>query len=158
MLHLNGVSGRGQGKLEAMLSERAIPIIGIVMGSSLVAVAIAGEVTDCQTRVQREGPGDLTHWSWRTIDGKQCWYRGGRWKPKHELRWAETTPSAAPGTDGHTELAGLDAEPGQPQIGLDAGPTEPASIDNAPEEWRAQFADLLLAKGLALIGEASPLD
>jgi hypothetical protein len=154
MFHLDGASGRGQGKLEAMLSERAIPMIGIFMGSSLVvAVAIAGEMTDCQTRVQREGPGDLTHWSWRTIDGKQCWYRGGNWKPKHELRWAETTPSAAPGTvgqpdtDGHTELAGLDA-----------GPTEPTSIDNAPEEWRAQFADLLLAKGLALIGEASPLD
>jgi hypothetical protein len=42
-------------------------ITGIILGSSLVAVAIAGEVTDCQTRVQRDGPGDLTYWSWRTI-------------------------------------------------------------------------------------------
>jgi hypothetical protein len=151
-----------------MLTEHAIPIFGILMGSSLVAVAIAGDVTECQTRVQREGPGDLTYWSWRTIDGKQCWYRGDRWKPKHELRWTEATPSAAPGaqpeTDGDTGLAGLDAEPGRLQtespaelIGLDAGQTEPTSIGNASEEWRAQFADLLLAKGRALIEAGSPL-
>jgi hypothetical protein len=153
-----------------MVTERAIPIIAIVIGSSLVAVAIAGEVTVCQTKVQREGPSDLTHWAWRTIDGKQCWYRGDRWKPTHELRWEETTTSAPPGkvdqpqTDGHTEVAGLDSEPGMPQadspaklIGLDAGPTEPTSIDNAPEEWRAQFSDRLLAIGWALIEAASPL-
>jgi hypothetical protein len=160
------------GRLEAMLIERAISIIGIIVGSSLVTVAIAGEVTDCQARVNREGPDDLTHWSWRSIDGQQCWYRGDRWKPKHELRWAEALPSAAPGavdqpaTDNHTD--GLDTEPGRPQPeidkhtdGLDAEPgghqperpTELTgldaagltSIDDAPEEWRAKFADQLLA-------------
>jgi hypothetical protein len=67
-----------------MQAKRAVSVIGIILGSSLVAVA--GEVTDCQPRVQREGPGDLTYWSWRTIDGKKCWYRGDRLKPKHELR------------------------------------------------------------------------
>jgi hypothetical protein len=139
------------GRLEAMLTERAISIIGIILGSSLVAVAIAGEVTDCQTSVTREA-GDLAHWSWRTIDGKQCWYRGARWKPKHELRWAEMTPSATPSagqpeTDNRTD--GLGAESGRlqpdrpPELSdLDAGPTAPTSTDNAPEEWRAQFADL----------------
>ena len=100
----------------------------------LVAVAIAGEVTDCQTSVTREA-GDLAHWSWRTIDGKQCWYRGARWKPKHELRWAEMTPSAAPSAVGQPETDNR-------TDGLDAGPTAPTSIDNAPEEWRTQFADL----------------
>jgi hypothetical protein len=153
-----------------MLTERAIPIIAIVMGSSLVPVAIAGEVTVCQTKVQREGPSDLTHWAWRTIDGKQCWYRGVRWKPTHELRWEESITSAPPGdvdqpqTDGHIEVAGLESERGRPQadspaklIGLDAGPTEPMSIDNAPEEWRAQFSDRLLAIGRALIEPASAL-
>ena len=47
----------------------------------------------------------------------------------------------------HTELAGPDAEP-CPQrdicaelIGLDAGPTKLTTIDNAPEEWRAQFTN-----------------
>jgi len=64
--------------------------------------------------VQRDGPGDLTYWSWRTIEGKQCWYRGERWKPRHELRWPETIQAAAPSavsqaeTDGRTELAGVD--------------------------------------------------
>ena len=153
-----------------MLTERAVSFIGIILGSSLVAVA--GELTDCQTRVQREGPKDLTYWSWRTIDGRQCWYRGDRWKPKEELRWADTVPPAASGTVGESELTGLYAGPGRPQsegvielTGLDDGPTEPTSIDNAPEEsksidnppeaftsidnapeeWRARFADLLLA-------------
>lgn len=154
-----------------MLTGRAIPIIGIVIGGGLAAVAIAGEMTICQTNVQREGPGDLTYWAWRTIDGKQCWYRGNRWKPKHELRWEEATTSVAPPgevdqpqANGHTEVDGLDAERGwvQPDtraklIGLDAGLAEPASIDNAPEEWRAQFSDRLLARGRALIEAASPL-
>jgi len=139
-----------------MLTERATLVIGIILGTSLIAIAFAGEVADCQTGVQREGPGDVTYWSWRTIEGRQCWYRGDRWKPKHELRWPETMPaSPAVGqaeTDGRTELAGVDAAPNPPQTdgpteltGLDAGPTGPTSIDNAPEEWRAKFADLLLA-------------
>jgi hypothetical protein len=153
-----------------MHTKRSMSIIGIILGSSLVA--LAGEVTGCQTRVQREGPKDLTYWSWRTIDGRQCWYRGDRWKPKEELRWADTVPPAASGMVGESELTGLYAGPGRPQservidlTGLDDGPTEPTSIDNAPEEsksidnppeaftsidnapeeWRARFADLLLA-------------
>jgi hypothetical protein len=150
-----------------MQAKRAVSVIGIILGSSLVAVAVAGELTQCQTRVQREGLNDLTYWSWRTIDGKQCWYRGDRWKPKEELRWADTVPSAASSTTvGEPELTGLYAGPGRPQpervielTGLDDEPTGPTSIDdapdnrpkeftsidNAPEEWRNRFADLLLA-------------
>jgi len=55
---------------------------------------MAGEVTGCQTSITRKA-GDLAHWSWRTIEGKQCWYRGARWKPKHELRWTDAMPSVA---------------------------------------------------------------
>ena len=117
-----------------MLTERATSIISIILGSSLVAVAIAGEVTDCQTRVTRE-PGDLGHWSWRTIDGKQCWYRGARWKPKDELRWTEMTPSAAPSAAGSPETDDR-------TNGLDVGPTPPPSTESTSEERHAQFADL----------------
>jgi len=119
-----------------MLTQRAISVA--VLGSSLVAVAMAGEVTDCQTSVTRNA-GDLAHWSWRTIDGKQCWYRGARWKPKHELRWTDATPSMAgrPETDNPTD--GLSAESGRPPdgpvTGLDPGPIAPRSIDNAREEF-----------------------
>ena len=42
-----------------MHTKRSMSIIGIILSSSLVA--LAGEVTDCQTRVQREGPKDLTY-------------------------------------------------------------------------------------------------
>ena len=125
-----------------MQTKRAMSIIGIILGSSLVA--LAGEVTNCQTRVQREGPKDLTYWSWRTIDGRQCWYRGDRWKPKEELRWADTVLPAASATVGESELNGLYAQLGRPQservielTGLDDGPTEPTFIDNAPEESKS---------------------
>jgi hypothetical protein len=133
-----------------MLTERAISVIGIILGSSLVAVAIAGEVTDCQTDVTRTA-GDLAHWSWRTIDGKQCWYRGARWKPKHELRWAEMTTFATPNVAGQPEIDnradGLGAESGRPQsdgplTGLDPGPAAPRSVDNAPEEWGFSLGSL----------------
>ncbi len=42
-----------------MQTERAISIIGIILGSSLVAIAVAGELTD----LERAGPNDLTYWS-----------------------------------------------------------------------------------------------
>jgi len=93
-----------------MLTERAISVTGIILGSSLVAVAIAGEVTDCQTSVTRKDC-DLAHWSWRTIDGRQCWYRGARWKPKHELRWTDATPSVAGQPEMDNSADGLGAAP-----------------------------------------------
>ena len=92
-----------------MLTARAISVTGIILGSSLVAVAIAGEVTDCQTSVTRKD-GDLAHWSWRTIDGKQCWYRGARWKAKHELRWTDATPSVAGQPEIDNRVDGLVAD------------------------------------------------
>ena len=93
-------------------------------------------MTVCQTRVQRDGPGEL-------IIG-----------PGVQLTVS---------SDGHAELAGLTLNPAAPNanscaelIGLDAGPTKLTTIENAPEEWRAQFTNLLLAKGRALIRAASP--
>jgi hypothetical protein len=128
-----------------MLTERAISVIGIILGSSLVAVAIAGEATDCQTSVTRTA-GDLAHWSWRTIDGKQCWYRGARWKPKHELRWTDAPPSVAGQPEIDDRADGRGAESGRPAdgplTGLDPGPTGPTSIDNAPEEWGFSLGSL----------------
>ena len=117
-----------------MLTQRAISVTGIILGSSLVAVAMADEVTGCQASVTRKA-GDLAHWSWRTIDGKQCWYRGARWKPKHELRWTDATPSVAGRPEIDNPADSLGAESGGPAdgpvTGLDPGPTAPSSIDNA---------------------------
>jgi hypothetical protein len=120
-------------------------VIGIILGSSLVAVAVASEVTDCQTSVTRKA-GDVAHWSWRTTDGKQCWYRGARWKPKHELRWTDATPSVAGQPEIDDRADSLGAETGRPAdgplTGLDPGPTAPTSIDSAPEEWGFSLGSL----------------
>lgn len=33
-------------------------------------------------------------WSYRTIDGKKCWYQGPRMMPKDKLFWEMPVPSA----------------------------------------------------------------
>src|SRR5215831_1173211 len=138
-----------------MLPERAISVAGIILGSSLVAVAIAGEVTNCQTSVTRKG-GDLAHWSWRTIDGKQCWYRGARWKAKHELRWTDATPSVAgqPEIDSRADGLAESSRPADgPLTGLDPGPTAPSSIDDSPEEWGFSLGSLGGIESKPAVGE-----
>jgi hypothetical protein len=139
-----------------MLTARAISVTGIILGSNLVAVAIAGEVTDCQTSVTRKD-GDLAHWSWRTIDGKQCWYRGARWKAKHELRWTDATPSVAGQPEIDNRVDGLGAESGRradgPLTDLDPGPTALRSIDNAPEERGFSLGSLEGIESIPAVGE-----
>lgn len=49
-------------------------------------------VTICQTYKR-----DNAYWSWREIDGRKCWYRGARNKPKSELRWS--APASYPGEE-----------------------------------------------------------
>jgi hypothetical protein len=42
---------------------------------------------------QPEAPvGRTGHWSWRSIDGKRCWYPGRPGMAKTNLRWAQSSP------------------------------------------------------------------
>ena len=79
-------------------------------------------MTVCQTRVQRER-------------------RSG----------VSVLPHLTVSSDGHTELAGStlrlpptrQLKAAYPEWSCDAGPTKVTTIDNAPEEWRVQFTNLL---------------
>lgn len=47
-------------------------------------VAAAEERTMCQAEPLLS---PSTWWSWRNIDGRQCWYEGKPRKPREELYW-----------------------------------------------------------------------
>jgi len=101
--------------------------------------------------------GDLAHWSWRTIDGKQCWYRGARWKAKHELRWSDATPSVAGQPEIDNRVDGLGVESGRradgPLTDHDPGPTALRSIENTPGEWGFSLGSLEGIESIPAVGE-----
>lgn len=37
----------------------------------------------------KASPNDRSYWSWRSIDGKKCWYRGSKIVPKSQLHWSD---------------------------------------------------------------------
>jgi hypothetical protein len=44
----------------------------------------SAQAIDCQTSVQ----GSDSHWAWRLIDGRQCWYKGASGMDKSLLHWS----------------------------------------------------------------------
>ena len=49
-----------------------------------VAAVPAGEKIQCRTAPDKSGTG---RWSWRTVEGKQCWFTGARDTPREQLQW-----------------------------------------------------------------------
>jgi hypothetical protein len=50
----------------------------------MILAALPAFAIDCHVAPPGERSGK---WSWRQIDGRQCWYQGERGMPKSELRW-----------------------------------------------------------------------
>jgi hypothetical protein len=48
-----------------------------------VALVIPAHAIECQLSKGARG----YHWAWREIDGRRCWYEGGRGMAKSELHW-----------------------------------------------------------------------
>jgi hypothetical protein len=63
--------------------------IGIERMKITIALAMLLSIGAAQAQTAcRERPGVRDrHWSWRTIDGRTCWYAGQPGKPKHQLAW-----------------------------------------------------------------------
>ena len=53
----------------------------------------SAQAIECQTGMQ----GGDSHWSWRLIDGRQCWYKGESGMDKSLLHW----PAAKDSPDKH---------------------------------------------------------
>src|SRR5262245_27242326 len=57
--------------------------------SILVIIAVIGwasmaHAIECQSKPDSKG-----RWSWRSVDGKKCWYKGSAVISKSKLRWPE---------------------------------------------------------------------
>lgn len=67
-------------------SVRQFTRLTVISATFLFTLAVAGSETGTITCRADKGGGK--GWSWRTIDGKQCWYRGPAGVEKDRLRWA----------------------------------------------------------------------
>jgi hypothetical protein len=65
--------------------RRNLIVFCVLCGSINCAYAV-----ECQTSMQR---GD-SHWTWRLIDGRRCWYKGERGMEKSLLHWPAAHMSA----------------------------------------------------------------
>lgn len=64
--------------------ELIIVTVCVLMWSATGAAARGDSKQVCQTKAD-----PTTHSAWRTVDGKRCWYRGERGKPREDLTWGE---------------------------------------------------------------------
>jgi hypothetical protein len=92
-------------------------------------VTSAAAAIDCAA----EAPSGKGHWSWRTIDGKKCWYQGRPGISKDKLRW----PAA---TVGQNDRRAVDRAPraAEPEM-LDAA--QALAQDTAQPQQELTFMD-----------------
>ena len=55
----------------------------------LFASVSGAQAIECQTNAQ----GSDSHWAWRLIDGRKCWYKGESGMDKSLLHWPATDDS-----------------------------------------------------------------
>src|SRR5262249_43675036 len=70
-------------------------VLVLLIMSAYAAFAADMTPVDNITICHSSKPPDREWWAWREIDGRRCWYRGSRNKPKSELRWSRA-PSSSP--------------------------------------------------------------
>jgi hypothetical protein len=73
------------------------------------------------------------YWSWRLIDGRQCWYEGKPQLSKSLLEW-RARASAQPNSDRDPTSAPAEQKPGNP---LDSQARAPDDSDTFETRWRA---------------------
>jgi hypothetical protein len=96
---------------------------------SVVLVRSAGAAVECKA----EAPSGRTEWwSWRLVDGKQCWYQGRPGKDKTEFYWQRVAPKpdrvekVTPATDSNRELRAKQITPNR-------------ELPPFAERWRQMF-------------------
>jgi hypothetical protein len=106
----------------------------VTKASSFIAVALllissGASATECQSSAGHDGK----WWSYRIVDGRNCWYQGSPGRSKDLLRWARQSPPPAvvrpvPGDSPHPALP---VPPQQPTKIVDTTP-KPASTVPIP--------------------------
>lgn len=69
-------------------------ILGATFLVSTFVASMTGAqaATECQAEIVK---GRTSHWTYRLIDGRKCWYEGKTQLPKSDLYWADKSAPAA---------------------------------------------------------------
>jgi hypothetical protein len=132
------ISGRTALKLKrldgARCADQAASDARVTKARSSIVVALllissGASATECQSSPGRDGK----WWSYRIVDGRNCWYLGSPGRSKDLLRWARQSPPPAvvrpvPGDSPHPALP---VPPQQPTKIVDTTP-KPASTVPIP--------------------------
>lgn len=88
--------GAGAGAAPDMAMHPPTKLV-VLLAGALVASTANATTIECQAQKGTGYP-----WAWRTVDGKQCWYKGAPGMDKSRLHWAGAAaavtakPSAKP--------------------------------------------------------------
>ena len=64
--------------------------------AAVIVLTSLGTAVNSAVECKAELPAAPTgHWSWRTVDGKRCWYQGPPGMDKANLQWPRPTRSPA---------------------------------------------------------------
>jgi hypothetical protein len=100
-----------------------------IVTSSAIGIPTAQARQECVDAMPSNPHG---HWSWRMIDGRQCWYQGKPMLPRSLLEW-RAQGSAQPNSE--TELTSV--VPEKPRDPLDSQAWAPDDSDTFETRWRA---------------------
>jgi hypothetical protein len=69
-----------------------------VIAATIVVASLttAAQAIECKDKMP---PGGAGHWSWRNVDGRQCWYQGPKGMDKAKLTWRRAAPPAPAAVD-----------------------------------------------------------
>lgn len=120
------------------------------LGATLLAANVlasttgAQAATECQAEIVK---GRTSHWTYRLIDGRKCWYEGKTQLPKSELYWADRK---APETETAPQAREIPAAPENPRAtNAQASPPQ-AEESNDPEDgsccWPPRTGDSFEAR------------
>jgi hypothetical protein len=111
----------------------------IVVLIGLLLLGSAADAIDCQS----SRPANKSHWAWRLIDNKKCWYAGEPGMEKSKLRWP----------------VHLDRSPDLPRASRAAAPSLSPTVETTrPAAPSSREAHLWSTFGMGLAVPASDID
>src|SRR5262245_18821197 len=114
-------------------------LIIVFISGALTDIARGGDLVACEPQ---HVTGDGSHWAYRIVDSRECWYPGRPGKSKNELFWDRGVAPSARRWDPPEAETG----PSEPPSNFMAAPPEQAKTPEAtPEQWHGTAADQLLA-------------
>jgi hypothetical protein len=88
-------------------------ILGVALFASTFLASLTGAqaATECQAEIVK---GRASHWTYRLIDGRKCWYEGKTQLPKSELFWSDRKEPAAAANPPATNAQSTNAQASPP--------------------------------------------